>query len=342
MIYSNRFNSFLALLCAALFFLMPDKAPAGTAAGKKIAILNFKAYNASQTYADGVRDMLEVNLFKTGVFHILEREQIDIILREHEIRDRWCEDRGCAVQMGRLLSTDKVVVGSISGMGNFSIAIKLVDIKNGDIEYADTETTHGEKNIPAATQILADRFAARIKEQYAPAAVPAAADKSDISDNDKNKFFKWTAILWDSPYRPYYMRGLVPGWGQIYAGHFYKGIAAASIFGLAAAYTGYAVYDWRKKREEYEDLKTGTNADFDRKHDSAGDALNRAKAMLWVTAGLYILNYVDILFFSRPDYDNKPLTGMIYQNKSPFFFVYLPAGSRHDRERIDAGFNFRF
>lgn len=320
-------------LISVLFF--SAGASAGQINRKKIAILNFKAYNTSQTYADGVRDILEVNLYKTGVFHILEREQIDVILREHEIRDKWCEDQGCAVEIGKLLSTDKVVVGSLSGMGDFSITIKLVDIKNGDVEYADTETARGEKKIPAATQILADRFAKEIKKQYMPAEVPPekkAAEEKGIFDG--------MAGLWNSPYRPYYLRGLVPGWGQIYTGRFYKGIAIAALFSAAAVYTGYAVYDFRTKRDEYEDLTSGTDRDFDRKHDSAGDALNSAKIMLWVSAALYLLNYADILFLSRPDYkSNTAVTSPL----SPFLSFDLD-NSRNNREktRIYAGIGFRY
>jgi hypothetical protein len=77
---------------------------------KRGAILDFKAENTSESYAAGIRNIFEVTLHKSGTVDILERNQIKAIFDELELSMTGCTDESCAVQIGKHLSADMVVM----------------------------------------------------------------------------------------------------------------------------------------------------------------------------------------------------------------------------------------
>lgn len=121
MIILNNFIIFL-------FILLFNPKVSG-ASNYRIAILDFSANNTTATNAKIVRNAFEVSLYKTGAFDILERKQIDLILQEHNLQMSGCIDTSCAVEIGRLLSTDLVVIGSLDKFGDYLLTIKIVDLK---------------------------------------------------------------------------------------------------------------------------------------------------------------------------------------------------------------------
>ena len=156
----------------------------------RVAILNFKANNTATAYADVVRDILEVHLYKTNAYDIVERNQIDVILKEQGIEDKYCSDTGCAVRIGKILSVDTVVIGSVNRAGKFTITIKFVNVKEGIVEYADSEIADIESVIEDAVNTLAKRSAERLTDG-SPAS-RSRAGQSNLAD--------------------YYYRGIIPGW----------------------------------------------------------------------------------------------------------------------------------
>ncbi len=146
----------------ALLFITVNASAAGK---KRVAILELTAKNAPQTYAEIVRDILEVNLHKTGTFEVLERNQMNVILKEQGLQVSGCVDTSCAVEIGKVLSADMVVVGSLFKIQNYSISVKLVDVKNSNIIVADTEKVDSEADIENAVNRLSIRIAKLISEK---------------------------------------------------------------------------------------------------------------------------------------------------------------------------------
>ncbi len=106
------------------------------------------------------------------------------------------------------------------------------------------------------------------------------------------------------PLLPYYARGLVPGWGQIYAGNTNKGWAIAGGFAVLAA--GGAYYGWKyySSKKEYDSLSSTSSTDeFDAAYDRYERNARIANIFIGAAALVYIYNWVDLIFFSRADYE---------------------------------------
>lgn len=128
----------------------------------RVAILNFSSENTEQTYARAVRNVFEVSLYKTDKFDILERSQMENILKEQGLQMSGCTDTSCAVKIGKILSANMVVIGTLNKMGEFIITAKFVNVGEGNIRLADSESAASENDIKKSVQALAERMAKKI------------------------------------------------------------------------------------------------------------------------------------------------------------------------------------
>ena len=72
-------------LLLALILTVPVQVPAENE-GMHVAILDLEPNDVSPSVAKTVTDMLCISLFKTGKFKILERSEMDAILREQNLQ----------------------------------------------------------------------------------------------------------------------------------------------------------------------------------------------------------------------------------------------------------------
>ncbi len=83
-----------------------------------------------------VSDRLRGELINTGKYTVLERSQMDEILKEQGFqRTGVCSEASCIVEVGQLLAVHKMVGGSIGKVGKaYSINLKIIDVETGKIE----------------------------------------------------------------------------------------------------------------------------------------------------------------------------------------------------------------
>jgi hypothetical protein len=143
---------------------------------KRIAILELEAKNAPKPYAEIIRDLLEVKLQKSRIFDVLERNQIKMILNEQKFQLSDCSDSICAVQIGKILYADMVIVGSLSKIAKYTLALKIVDVKNGSIMLADSETAETDAELDRAASSIVDRIVRDIQSNNYGAKVDAFND----------------------------------------------------------------------------------------------------------------------------------------------------------------------
>jgi curli biogenesis system outer membrane secretion channel CsgG len=74
-------------------------------------------------------------LFLTGKFKVLDRSTMDEILKEQGFSQSGCTSDECIVQVGRMLSAQKMVAGSVGKIGGtYTLSLKLVDVQTGEID----------------------------------------------------------------------------------------------------------------------------------------------------------------------------------------------------------------
>lgn len=301
---------------AVIALLFPAKY--GLSAGKpRVALLDITAKNTSKTYGDVVRDILEVSIYKTDRFDMLERNKVETILNEQGFQMSGCTDASCAVQIGKLLSAEMVIVGSIIRLEKFTISVKLVDIKDGRIVIADSETAENEANIQSSVDILSRRIS------------------NKISKLQKNRS--------DSPLitpAGYYLRGIVPGWGQAYAGSQVKSYIFAGCFLASGTLAAIAYVNYDRKKSAYRRLPSGEpKTAYDSKYNDYRKATNIAIYSAGAFALIYIANWIDIIFFNSPKYEKS---GGITEYNNRFVDVYFTQGGVYSGMEMNVSLGIRF
>lgn len=282
------------MICIICFFVSVNKNI--YASGKKrIALLSFTAKNTSNIDADAVREFAEVSLYNTKAFEILERNRIELILKEQGLQMSGCADTSCAVRIGRFLSADMVVIGSVIKLDRFTITIKFVNVEKGDLVIADSINVDNRKMIQDAVNKLVQRIAEKVSAEHEVFA------RSDGTSN----------VMYD-----HYFRGVIPGWSQLYSGHTIKGYVFLGSFIISGAYATWAYWNYKKKKSDYESAGLETSeTGFDKKYSDYKSATKTGRISLGLFAVVYIANWIDVLIFSKPS-SLRRLSSCNYYNGS--------------------------
>ncbi len=115
-------------------------------ATEQVALLPLKSTGVSETDAATFTDVLRTEIVKSGRFTILERSQMDQILKEQGFQvSGACTDASCAVEMGQLLAVNYMALGSVGLVGKtYTLNVRLVDVGTGKIVKDVTQYNRGE------------------------------------------------------------------------------------------------------------------------------------------------------------------------------------------------------
>lgn len=115
-----------------------------------LAILDFNVVSGiSPRESVTLTNIFRSELFKTGRFDVLERNDMESILKEQAFTlTGACNSAECAVEIGQLLSAEKMVIGDFGKVGEtFSITIRLVNVSTGKLEMVLDERFKGDPEI---------------------------------------------------------------------------------------------------------------------------------------------------------------------------------------------------
>lgn len=165
-------------------------AQAGTA-----ALLPLQGKSIPQDEADILTDALINELSKTGSFQMMERSQMDQVLKEQGFQQSGACDQGqCAVEMGRLLGIQSMMTGSIGKLGNtYVLSTRMVDVKTGTIVKSTSRNLKGsisdclEDLLPEVAKDLAkgeDKVAAK-PQPVATAPIKASVNETTAAKDTK-------------------------------------------------------------------------------------------------------------------------------------------------------------
>lgn len=115
-----------------------------------LAILDFNVVSGiSPNESITLTNIFRSELFKTNRFNILERNDMQSILEEQAFTlTGVCNSAECAVEIGQLLSAEKMVIGDFGKVGEtFSITIRMVNVSTGKMEKALNERFQGDPEV---------------------------------------------------------------------------------------------------------------------------------------------------------------------------------------------------
>lgn len=131
----NRFVLHLLLLLALAGFL-PSVSFAQAEKTYGLAVMRLKGSGISETEAETLSETLHTGISQIieeqgaklkEKYSLLERSQMDKILETYQIQD--CIDVSCAVDLGKQLAVDRIIVGSVGLVGEtYVISCRIVDV----------------------------------------------------------------------------------------------------------------------------------------------------------------------------------------------------------------------
>ena len=109
-----------------------------------LAVSDLIGQGVNQSEANVVTEQLRAELHKTGHFRIIERSQMQEILKEQGFQQTGCTSDACAVQVGQLLGVKEIIVGTIGIAGSYTVlTVRILDVQTSEVIVDETVRTTG-------------------------------------------------------------------------------------------------------------------------------------------------------------------------------------------------------
>lgn len=137
------------LLGLFLGTLLPLSVSAAGSASSKIpmvAVMPFTGRTLDSDALETIAATLATDLLNTGTFRVMERSQMASILKEQGFQQSGaCDGSECAVEVGKLLSVDGMVVGTVGKVGGtYVMNARLVSVQTGEVLRSTSRTSRAE------------------------------------------------------------------------------------------------------------------------------------------------------------------------------------------------------
>lgn len=179
-----------AILICCLFYTDLKCATSSQSQKPVIAVLNFETIGSksqhlgeafinlgtieskNQQLGEAVAENLRTALIETDCYRVVERNQLEKILKEHKLRDTGIINTDETVKIGKILDAQTIVLGSITKMGEkYTLNVRFVDIETGVAKFAKKVSGKGEEKIP---DMIDDVVQALVRYEKAPIFAPDA------------------------------------------------------------------------------------------------------------------------------------------------------------------------
>lgn len=122
----------------------------------RIVVINFNYINVPKADAVAITGLFETALVKTKAYYVIEQNQVADILKTQEISLAFCTDEKCAIEVGKLLSAEQIVLGTLSYIGGkYILNVKIIDVLTGKNLKADKIDARSIAQMIDASEILA-------------------------------------------------------------------------------------------------------------------------------------------------------------------------------------------
>lgn len=158
MLNGKKWMGFVMIGVVILLFAAPLLAQEKSAK-PRIAVLDINPSGVPQSLAVSVTDLFSTEMVNTGMFEVVERMQVAKILNEMGFQQTGVTDSSAAVEVGKMLNTKLVVIGTIGKLGQkLVLTAKIVEVEKGKILFAEKEMANGEDDIVGACEELANKL----------------------------------------------------------------------------------------------------------------------------------------------------------------------------------------
>ncbi|GEM_PF-1570507 len=148
--------SFLLVACFTL-----------SAVSIRIAITQIEPIGVKKEVARSVEELLQTDFSKNPMFQLVERSQLDALLKEQELQLSGITSAESATEAGKILNVNKVIFGTISNYDSeyikYLLSLRLVDVEKGSVVAAETIQIRTSEEIVKAASEITERLSRQIK-----------------------------------------------------------------------------------------------------------------------------------------------------------------------------------
>lgn len=131
----NQFLFFIFLI-----LLVTTNLSAQSSGKINLAVMNLEAPDVPASAQQALSDRMRTELFNTGRFSVMERNQMQELLKEQGFQQSGCTSNECVVEAGKLLGVDRMIAGSVGKVGTiYTVSLWMIDIETGRIMLTKTE-----------------------------------------------------------------------------------------------------------------------------------------------------------------------------------------------------------
>lgn len=155
----------------------------------KIAVMDFKAgVGVNKSEVDGLSDMLINTLYETRKFAIVERSQIDQVIKEQGFQLSGLTDEQLA-EMGKILGVKSVLVGTVNVIAiEYNVDVRVVDVESGEIVTTAGTTKTANTTYREMMEKIGKQLAKNLEMDEPKPAIVAEKPKTDKT-HFRNKGF---------------------------------------------------------------------------------------------------------------------------------------------------------
>jgi len=150
-----------------------------------IAVLDLEQIGLTPQEAQILTQRLTTKLISLNKYQVVERNNMDKILKEQEFQHSGCSDSECAVEIGQLLNSDYIIIGSVNRFGKtYAIDARLIDVGLGKSIISAEFTMKGEIDALLTTGITS--IAKQLCGTQAPTTDEAVEVNYKLTKKDTN------------------------------------------------------------------------------------------------------------------------------------------------------------
>jgi TolB-like protein len=128
---------------------VPTPIPQPVEPGTKIAVLNFQGLMVPEELGIAVAEIFRTEIVGLGNYTVIERGMVEQVLQEQELQLTGAVNSETAVEIGKLVGAQFVIIGSIVKTGKtYTINSRLIDVETGIAIVGENIQGQGEDEIP--------------------------------------------------------------------------------------------------------------------------------------------------------------------------------------------------
>ena len=155
-----------------------------------VAVMDLEGRGISAMEAATLTDRLRSEMVNVGVFQVVERGQMEMLLEEQGFQQTGCTSAECAVEMGKMLGVQAMATGSIGKLGTmWTLDVRMFDVGTGEISKVSSRNFQGgvEGLLGLLKLVVKDLAGIPIEEEQQQPATTAEAEPAAESEQPKKK-----------------------------------------------------------------------------------------------------------------------------------------------------------